>query len=283
MKAKAAAFILAFLLVSCSLPGISIPTKSFATKSTVSTQINVSTPSPVSTSTLQSLQTFTSLPSVWQIWFRGFSCEGVEICESEPNQTSSYYSINSDGTDLKELSVSSFRFPQLPEGAPPLPDGFAGVPQLSPDKTMLTYAARNEELYSLYIVNILTGRVTRLYQTEKIEDHLFWIGTACWAPDGKTIDFMLHSRIGRYNQPPMLTRINKDGSNLQALFSFPGLENAWFGACSPDGRELVLSIPGNTNIPENGLYLINRDTGQLNQILSSYFASIVRVPQDEIP
>ena len=223
------------------------------------------------------------MPSVWQIWFSGFSCEGVELCESGPNRISSYFSINSDGTDLKNLPISSFRSPQLPEGAPPLPDGFATVPQLSPDKSMLTYGARNDERYSLYIVNILTGRATLLYQTEKIEDHLFWIGTACWATDGKTIDFMLHSRIGRDNQPPLLYRINKDGSNPQALFGFPGLENAWFGACSPDGRELVLSIPGNTNVQENGLYLINRATGQLTQILSSYFASTVRVPQDEIP
>jgi hypothetical protein len=283
MKAKTAAFILAFLLVSCSPPGTSIPTKSLAIKPTISAPINVSTPSPVPTSTIQSLQTFASPPSVWQIWFRGFSCEGVELCETGPNQISSYYSINSDGKDLKKLPISSFRSPQLPEGAPPLPDGFATVPQLSPDKSLLTYGARKDERYSLYIVNILTGKATQLYQAEKTEDHIFWIGTACWAADGKTIDFMLHSRIGRDNQPPVLYRINMDGSKLQALFSFPGLENAWFGACSPDGRELVLSIPGNMNVSENGLYLIHRGTGQLNQILSSYFASTVRVPQDEMP
>jgi Tol biopolymer transport system component len=105
----------------------------------------------------------------------------------------------------------------------------------------------------------------------------------CWSPDGKTIDFMLHSRIGRDNQPPVLYRINKDGSNLQALFSFPGLENAWFGTCSPDGKELVLSIPGSTNSMENGLYVINRISGHSKQILSNFFASIVRTPQEETP
>ena len=205
---------------------------------------------------------------------------GWKYAKSGPNKTSQYFSINSDGSNLKQLQISDFPTPDLPDNAPRLPDGFATVPQVSPDKSMLTYSARDGEYYRLYIVDSSSGKATKLYQTEKIEDHLFWIGTACWTSGGETIEFLLHSRIGRDNRPPVLYTIDRDGNNLQVLFSLPGLENAWFGACSPDGKELVLSIPGNWNVTENGLYLINRNTGHQRQILSSFYASIVRVPHD---
>ena len=227
-----------------------------------------------------------STPSVWQIWFRGYSCEGWELCGEGgegQNPKSSYFSINSDGTALEPVEISSIPTPQLPDSAPPLPDGYATVPQVSPDKSMLTYGARENGIFGLYLVDIQTGRATKLYQTETIEDHLFWIGTACWSPDGQTIDFMLHSRAGMDNQPPVMYRIDRDGSHLQALYSFPGLENAWFGTCSPDGKELVLSIPGNTSSMENGLYVINRISGHSKQILSNFFASVVRTPQEGTP
>ena len=275
MKGKAAIIVLALLLVSCRPPDILAPTKIVATK------VVIPTLAPSNTSTPQWIPTFTPSSSVWQIWFKGYSCEGMELCGEVgegQHPKSSYFSINSDGADLKPLQIQAFPTPKFPENAPPLPDGFATVPQISPDQSKLTYAAKDGESYHLYIVDIPSGEATSLYQTEKIPDHLFWIGTACWARDGKTIDFILHSRIGRDNQPPVLYRINKDGSNLQALFSFPGLENTWFGSCSPNGKELVLSIPGNTNSIENGLYVINRISGHSKQILSNFFVSVVRTP-----
>ncbi|HSB01524.1 MAG TPA: hypothetical protein VLE49_12810, partial [Anaerolineales bacterium] len=99
-----------------------------------------------------------------------------------------------------------------------------------------------------------------------------------WSPTGKTIEFLIHSRRGHENQPPVLYTIDLDGNNLEARFSLPGLENSWFGDCSPDGNELVLSIPGNSNVTTNGLYLINRNTGHSRQILSGYSVSVVRIP-----
>lgn len=200
-------------------------------------------------------------PAIWQIWFRGFSCEGMELCELGPDQDLYYFSINSDGTDLRRLQITAFPTPLLPDGAPPLPVAFAATPQISPDGSTLTYSGKDGDNYKLYIIDIASGQATPLFQTEKIEDHVFWIGTACWSPSGKTIEFLLHSRHGNENQPPILYTIDRDGRNLQTLFSLPGLENSWFGVCSPDGKELVLSIPGNSNVTENGLYLINRNTG----------------------
>ena len=274
MRSRIAIIILAIMLVSCKPVTVYAPTQPIATEVVISTKVFAPTHTLI--------PTLTQTPSVWPIWFRGFSCEGMEICESGPNQTSQYFSINSDGTDLKPLQISAFPSPELPDNAPPLPDGFATVPQVSPDKSMLTYSARDGDHYSLYIVDISSGEATALYQTKKIQDHLFWIGTACWTPNGETIQFLVHSRIGRDNQAPVLYTIDRDGNNLQALFNLPGLENAWFGTCSPDGKELVLSIPGNWNVAENGLYLINRNTGHSRQILSSYFAHTVRTPH-EIP
>ena len=267
MKANIAAIALVFLLAGCSPAVISVPTESSIP--IVPTKTNVPTLSPTFTPTTPVIPTPISTPSVWEIWFRGYSCEGMELCGEGQNPTSSYFSINSDGTELRQVEISSMPTPQLPDGAPPLPDGFSTVPQISPDESMLTYGARENEIFGLYLVDIQTGQTTLLYETEAIEDHLFWIGTACWSPDGQTIDFMLHSRAGMNNQPPVMYRINRDGSHLQALYSFPGLENAWFGNCSPDGQEIVLSIPGNTEIVTNGLYLINRNTGQMKQRFSS--------------
>ena len=274
MRTRIAIIILIILLTSCTQPAKNAPTEPVHSQVAVSTKTDTSTPVITAVPTLTS----TATSSVWEIWFRGFSCEGMEICESGPNQTSQYFSINSDGTDLKPLQISAFPTPELPDNAPPLPDGFATVPQVSPDKSMLTYSARDGDYYSLYIVDISSGEATPLYQKKKFPDHLFWIGTACWAPGGETIEFLLHSRIGRDNQPPVLYTLDRDGNNLEALFSLPGLENAWFGTCSPDGNELVLSIPGNRNVEENGLYVINRKTGHSRQILSSFYASIVRAP-----
>ena len=219
-----------------------------------------------------------SSPSDWQIWFRGYSCEGWDLCGEGgegQNPKSSYFSINSDGTALEPVEISSIPTPQLPDSVPPLPDGYATVPQVSPDKSMLTYGARENGIFGLYLVDNQTGHAMKLYQTETIENHLFWIGTACWSPDGQSIDFMLHSRAGMDNQAPVMYRIDWDGSHLQALYSFPGLENAWFGTCSPDGQEIVLSLPGSPKIEENGLYLINRTTGKMKQILSGYSAVTV--------
>jgi Tol biopolymer transport system component len=273
MRIQIAFAIVAVLLVSCTTVVTYTSTETPITKTDSPTKTDFPTriPSPVST--------FTPTPSIWQIWFRGYSCEGVPLCGEGQPPPSSYFSINSDGTALRPVEIFSIPTPQLPADAPPLPDGFSSVPQVSPDKSMLTYGARENGVFCLYLVDTQTGETTKLYQTQTIEDHLFWIGTACWSSDGDTIDFMLHSRVGMDNQPPVMYRINRDGSNIQALYSFPGLENAWFGACSPDGKEVALSIGGNTEIESNGLYLINRDTGQLKQILSSFFAITVELPQ----
>jgi Tol biopolymer transport system component len=273
MKAFIVFITLIFLPAACTPAGKLVPTTIYVTPAnpirTLNTQVN---PTPIPT------------PSVWQIWFRGYSCEGMELCgEGQQPISSSYFSIHSDGTGLRPEQVPALPTPQLPDGAPSLSDGFSSVPQVSPDKTTLVYGAKEDLIYGLYLVDIQTGQATKIYQTETIEDHIFWIGTPCWSADGQTIDFMLHSRAGMDNQPPVMFRINRDGSHLQELYTFPGLENAWFGNCSPDGQEIVLSLPGSPRNEENGLYLINRNTGQFKQILSGYSAVAVWPPQTEIP
>jgi hypothetical protein len=200
MRTQITMTVFVILLVSCASAGSYSPTELIEPEVVISTKVHTS---PTASAVL-SVGVMPS-PSIWEIWFRGFSCEGMEICESGPNQTSQYFSINSDGTDLKSLQISAFPTPELLDNAPPLPDGFASVPQISPDKSTLTYSARDgDNNYGLYIVDISSGEATLLYQTEKIQDYLFWIGTACWAPSGETIEFLLHSRIGRDNQTPVL-------------------------------------------------------------------------------
>ena len=286
MKPKIAAIALVFLLVGCTPATISIPTESSPPTTVVFTKASNPIPSPILTPAEQVNLTLIPTPAVWEIWFYGYPCEGLELCENTgegPHPKYSYFSINSDGTNLKPVDISSIPTPQLPAGAPSLSDGYATVPQISPDQSTLVYGAREDGIFGLYLVDIQTGEITKLYQTETMKDHLFWIGTACWSADSQTIDFMLHSRAGMDNQPPVLYKINRDGSNLQALYSFTGLENTWFGNCSPDGQEIVLSQPGSPQVEENGLYLIDRNTGQMKQILSGYSASRVWPPQTDTP
>lgn len=190
--------IFTIILASC-IPANYAPTESIHPPVANSTQTRLSRP----TASALPAHTSRATSSVWQIWFRGFSCEGLELCELGPNQDLYYFSINSDGTELKTLPITAFPTPQLPHNAPPLPDAYAATPQLSPNQSMLTYSARDGEHYSLYIVAIPSGKATRLHQTEKIQDHIFWIGTACWGPSGQTIEFLLHSRRGNENQPPV--------------------------------------------------------------------------------
>jgi hypothetical protein len=261
------------ILASCT-PKNYTSTEAIHTPAAISTRTRI----PLPTASIPPVATATTTAAVWEIWFSGFSCEGVELCELGPNQDLYYFSIKSDGTELKTLSITEFPAPQLPAYAPPLPDGFAATPQLSPDKSMLTYAARGDDRFTLYTVDVTGDKITPLYTTEKVHDHIFWIGTACWMSTGHVIEFLLHSRRGNENQPPILYTIDMDGNHPQPLFNFPGLENAWFGACSPDGEELVLTIPGNTKVEENGIYLINRNTGHVRQILSHFFVSNVRTP-----
>lgn len=274
MRIQIATIALVILLASCT------PTGSLTSTASVETEIAVSTKAhtPMAAFTISPTATVIPTPSIWQIWFRGFSCEGMELCGEGPNQTLYYFSINSDGTELSRLEILSFPTPQIPKNAPPLPVAFATNPQISPDQATLTYSAKDGDNYVLYTVDIVSGKATRLYETRKIQDYLFWIGLACWGPTGETIEFLLHSRLGNENQPPVLYTIDLDGNHLQALFSFPGLENAWFGACSPDRQELILTIPGNMKVEENGIYLINRNTGKVRQILSHFYASIARTP-----
>lgn len=274
MRVQIATVSLALLLASCT------PVGSLTSTAPVETEIAASTKARTHLAPFTASPTamVAPTPSIWQIWFRGFSCEGMELCGEGAYPDSYYFSINSDGTELRRLEILSFPTPQIPDDAPPLPVAFATNPQISPDQSTLTYSAKDGDNYVLYTVDIVSGKATRLYETRKIQDYIFWIGLACWSPTGQTIDFLLHSRYGNENQPPVLYTIDRNGQNIYERFELPGLENSWFGACSPDGTELVLSIPGNTTVAENGLYVINRITGHSRQILSNFFASLVSTP-----
>ena len=230
------------LLAACRagpVPTLPLPPTTTATLLPTATPTLTSTPIPTPTLTP------TPLPAVWQILFTGFPCEGRTMCVPFDDTQNYYYSINSDGTGLEQLQVSSFPpVPSLPEGAPPLlPGSFNASPHLSPDGSLLAYFSDDR---GLYIVDIESGKATLLFRPEGTSGTTFFVGPACWSPDGLTIRFVMKSRQGNERQPPAFYTIAVDGSDLRLLFTLPGLEDMAVGGCSdcsPDGRELAFSIP----------------------------------------
>src|SRR6186997_3359905 len=112
MKAIATLIALVFLLTACTPAEISLPTQDSITVFPPKTDIP--TLRPTFTATAQVIPFQISTPSVWQIWFRGYSCEGWELCGEGgegQNPKSSYFSINSDGTALEPVEISSIPTP----------------------------------------------------------------------------------------------------------------------------------------------------------------------------
>lgn len=189
--------------------------------------------------------------SVWRILFKGFPCP-VPDCEIFEDTKDYYYSINSDGTDLKEIAA----FPPLP--APP--EGTPGhflqpPPQLSPDGSLWAYAAGD----GIYIFDVKNGRARRIFQSNHRPG-----GAICWTPDG----LIKFHRTGEENEwKNEFYVMDSNGEHLRLLFTISGLSGVG-GDCSPNGRELASG--------GIGLYVVDLITGTWRKILSDYRVIVIR-------
>lgn len=211
---------------------------------------------------------------VWRILFRGFPCKELAMCVPFSDTQYHYYSINNDGTDLKQLQISSFPpTPSLPEGSLPAAGGFNAYPHSSPDDSSLVYVGSDN---GVYIANKKSGKASLLFRPENVPDTRFFVGPVCWSSDGLTIKFVVRSRRGNEGLPPEFYVIDRNGSNLRLLFTLPGLEDMAFGDCSPNGQELAFSVPESPTRGKVGLYVINLDSGKWRHILTDYYVWAIR-------
>ncbi len=221
------------------------------------------TPSPTMT---HMLATTTALPtvtiplltptgpapaSVWRILFKGFPCP-VPDCEISEDTKSYYYSINSDGTGLKEIP----EFPPLPTPPKDSPGHFLQPPpQLSPDGSLWAYAAGD----GIYVFDVKSGKARRIFQSNHRPG-----GAICWTPDG----LIKFHRTGEENEwKNEFYVMDSNGEHLRLLFTVSGLSGVG-GDCSPDGRELASG--------GIGLHVVDLITGTWRKILSDYRVIVIR-------
>ncbi len=234
---------------------------------------------PTSTPTPRPTPTAISGPT-WRILFRGFSCERRSPCSPFDDTQFKYYAINSDGTDLEQLQISSFPpTPTVPEDAPTILLG--RFPRTSPDGSTLLYVSSDR---NLYIVDKKNGEATLLSRSQDFADdesHVE-IGPACWSPEGTMIRFAVQKRKDNTRYPTLFYTVSRDGNNLQTLFTLPALKYmSAAGDCSPEGREMAIPIPQSPASEKAGLYVVDLDHGTYRQILYTYYISRIRAAPNQ--
>lgn len=172
----------------------------------------------------------------------------------------------SDGANLVQLSLSRSGFISgtvtVPPNVAPILPGLTRFPTKSPDGTRAVYVGDD---YALHIVDLVSKQEQVLYAPPDRRRP----GPQCWSSDGNAIIFM-EALLGDVPQTPIVRSININGQDFVDLFSVPGLEQMRTGACSPDGRQMVVGIGNVVEGDEAGLFVIDLATGTMEHILTHY-------------
>lgn len=193
--------------------------------------------------------------SMWEILFWGSPClRPEEECELFEDTKFYYYSINSDGTGLKEIPA----FPPLPTPPESMPAHYLGPPpQLSPDGSLWAYVAMG----GLYLFDTGNGQ-SRLLVPSKSR-----LPALCWTLNGAII-FADVKRGDKWEDvKDVFYVIDVNGEHLRPLFTISHLVGD--GDCSPDRRELAFT-------PGKGLYVADLITGEWRKVLSDYLVTVIR-------
>lgn len=246
------------------------PTQGYPAPAT-ETVVLTAMPTTAAPPTETPVPTATTEPEVWEIWFRGSSCEGANVCGG-PGVPVFFYSIKSDGSELRQLEVGEFPpAPAIPDSAPPSwpKEALVSPPTYSPDGKALLYFGHDRKLYA-YFPSTNIGQT--LFDSNA---HKSFLGPHCWSPNDEVVIF---AEIWRASQrrSPVIYQVDVNGQTLTELFTLSGLEEVWFGDCSPDGQEMIFSVSGASPVEASGLYRVNLNTRQWQQILQSYSASQVQ-------
>lgn len=275
MKTRRALFVLTLWLTACvpvTTTAYPPPTRGYPAPATPTVEPSAVPPTPVPPTETPE-PTATTEPEIWTMRFTGFSCEFLAECRVGPGQEGYYFSIQSDGTGLTQLQISDTDFKEgvfvPPDSAPPAVVLGRSFSVVSPDGQHAVYFGKDG---GLYIMGVADGLAQRIYAPMD-NDGIYSLGPFCWSADSSEIVFLESTDI---SQPVVVNSIDKSGQNLRQLFVLSGLQRYWFGACSPDGRQMVLTINSAIDGKDAGLFLINLDSGEYWQILADYSAWLVR-------
>ncbi|MBI5670058.1 MAG: PD40 domain-containing protein [Chloroflexi bacterium] len=139
------------------------------------------------------------------------------------------YAINSDGTNLQQLSKS------MPDEA------FPQTLSWSPDGKYIAFDARvpyesELELMEILVLEVVTGEITQLTHRRGL-DH-----SPQFSPDGTKI---LYAAEVTTNQSEIFV-MDSDGSNVQQLSHLPS-DNSMSASWSPDGNQIAFASDYNGN------------------------------------
>jgi len=183
------------------------------------------------------LSQFTDFSSAVPDW----SQEGIRLIfnsdhDDEPKDTPDLWAMDIDGTNLTELVDN-----------PPVADFNA---QWSPDGMHLLFATDRNKSYDLYVLEVSSGRLSRLTPLGTNE----WNGR--WSPDGSEILFV----SDKYKQTDLFV-MKADGTAVCRLTSASSYDSepAW----SPDGERIVF-MSDRAGHPD--LWIINADGRGLRQL-----------------
>jgi hypothetical protein len=237
---------------------LSLPTETASPLPPTETPEQAITPSPTETPT----------PEVWEIWFKGFSCEQASDCNPAPGIESRFYSIMSDGTGLRQLEITEFpAMLALPENAPAFKQKWAFPPPpplVSPDNVSAIYIGDDGTLYK---VNMADGQATILYTPAQE-----MVGPYCWTSDEQRVKFLTLT-----NSSSTMFSVKQSGEELHEAFSFQEVGPFKLGVCSPDYQEMALSVIYSGDKARVGLFIINVNSGESRKILDDFSIWEIRV------
>lgn len=260
------------LLIALILVGTACQTRPepISVTSPTTTMVRPITVAPIAKSTMISTLTLTFNPvPVWQILFAGAPCtELVAKCMTSMGSPTYYYSINSDGSDLRQVeSLTGSITSPLPQHTSPV-----GAPQPSPDRSSWVYYTNGapDVPRGLYLLDTTSEKESLLLSSKAISGSMGFFYPVCWSSDGTAIRFYVRFQEDQQRRDTFYS-VDRNGQNLKELFTLTDLMDThteWAinaGTCSPDNRELAFSLD-----QDGKLYLLDLNSGQWRQILTNY-------------
>jgi hypothetical protein len=146
------------------------------------------------------------------------------------------------------------------------------VYELSPQgDVLLAHGRMADGELRLYVQEIDQPTPPHLLFTYPNEDLSGHIVAVRWLPDGSAIEFLLRTQSDN-----TFYRVSRDGGNITTGVSLPEQFQAELGDWSPDGQQFAFSHVEEDGT-KSGLYIIDVQTGEWQQILSDFHMSSTRV------
>jgi len=163
---------------------------------------------------------------------------GVIAYVSEVEGVPGIHIMNADGTDSRQLT-----------------NEFDAHPDWSADGTQIAFSTRRSDIVAIFTVDVATGQVTQLTDTERSPSH------PDWSPDGNQIAIVYNPNHPGINYELYL--INSNGKNFNALTDSAGYQTYAGPDWSPDGTQIVVASDLEDNF---NIYRMNSDGSNIVQL-----------------